>query len=134
MTEPVSVEVFVERCNRLMNGQPPELILQKAHDLLFNVECWTKGARARDQQGRPVRPEDPNAVSWDIEGAVSICCNNFGILPPYFMRLLDHIAVSVREWKVMGVDDANERLDHASILQLLRLAIEHVQSGHGRSF
>lgn len=125
-----SVEVFFERCNALMGGQEPWEILQNTYDLLSNEACWTQGARARDQEGVPVQPEDPNAVAWDIEGAVAISCNSFGILPPYFMVVLDQVAMEMR---CIGVNEANEAFTHEGVLELLSRAIMRVHSEHGRN-
>ena len=40
-------------------------------ELLSKPTSWTKNAYARDQHGKPVRPNDPSATSWCLEGAIS---------------------------------------------------------------
>jgi len=42
----------------------------------FIERGWTQGELARDKQGNAVRPEDPNAVCWCVEGAIKAAgCN-----------------------------------------------------------
>ena len=38
--------------------------------LLNSGTAWCKGANARDADGLPCAPRSPNAVSWDLTGAL----------------------------------------------------------------
>lgn len=75
-----------------MVGQKPEDVLAKAVEMIRDPCQWTRGARARNELGQPVHPADPTAVAWDMEAAVAMACNPYGILPPFFMVLLDEVA------------------------------------------
>jgi hypothetical protein len=116
-----SVDSFLARCNALMEGKSPREILEQALSKLAEPHHWTQGARARDGQGAVVRPEDPTAVCWDIEGAIAVSCNRFGVLPPYFMVLLDSVAEDEFGYPY-GASHFNEHYDHDSVLTLLRIA------------
>jgi len=120
-----SIDTFLARCNTLMGGQSPKDILRQAHRLLEDPVHWTRGARARDDNGRTVRPEDPNAVRWCLEGAVALACNDFGILPPYFMVLLDQTAEE-DFGHMSGASLFNEHYGHEAVLILLKCAMLRV--------
>jgi hypothetical protein len=115
---------FLERCNALMQGQDPVTVLRRALEIIREPEQWTPRSRALDANNNPVRPEDPNAVCWCIEGAIALACNNFGILPPYFMLVLDQTSM---EYGCDGVNLLESALDHAGVVEFLERVIERVQ-------
>lgn len=49
----------------------------KAYQLLEKPEAWTKGAAARDRDGRSVDFNHPDAICWCVTGAIEKCypCN-----------------------------------------------------------
>jgi len=59
-------------------------------------------------------------VCWGIEGAVARMCNNWGILPPYFMLLLDSEA---QEYGVDSVNLFEDFVTHEAVVQLLERAV-----------
>jgi hypothetical protein len=103
-----------------MMGQKPVDILRKALALIQDESRWTQEAYARDAQGRRVRPYDPAATCWCIEGAVAISCNPAAILPPFFMVLLDKIA---EELGYESVGLLNDGAHHHVVLRVLEEAI-----------
>jgi hypothetical protein len=103
-----------------MMGQRPEVILRKAYALIADEQHWTQEAYARDAAGRQVKPYDPTAVKWCIEGAVAISCNPAAILPPFFMVLLDKIA---EELGYESVGLLNDGAYHRTVLYVLEEAI-----------
>jgi len=117
-----SADSFLVQCNLLMCGQPPKEILRKALATLEDPSRWTQGALARDQYGRSVRPASPHAVCWCMESAVAMACNPYGVLPPYFMILLDEVAEE-DFGHLYGAPLFNEHYGHDAILTLLKLAI-----------
>lgn len=117
--------VFLDRCNALMQGQDPITILRRALEIIREPEQWTPKARALDAQGARVRPEDPTAVRWCIEGAISLACNPYGLLPPYFMKVLDEVAT---EYGCYGVNLLEDAFDHAGVVGFLERVIEKIQS------
>ena len=117
---------FLERCNRLMLGQSPNVILRKAYDRIKDPDCWTTKAQARDEEGKMVRPDDPRAVRWDVQGAVAISSNPFGILPPWFMVYLDGLA---QEEGITDVGNYNDIMRHDVVLGLLVKAVARLENG-----
>ena len=104
-----------------MAGQQPSDILRKAAKLIEDPDRWAKGARARDTEGYAVEAKDPTATSWCLEGAIAITCNPFGILPPYFMVLLDSVAEEYFDFP-WGAPRFNEYYSHESVIRLLEIA------------
>jgi hypothetical protein len=47
---------------------------QKAAALIAQPRAWTTGAWARDARGNAVPPRSPEAVSWDMDGAIKKVC------------------------------------------------------------
>lgn len=94
--------------------------------MIRDPDRWARGARARDAEGNAVSARDPDATSWCLEGAVAICCNEYGILPPYFMLLLDSVAEDHFgfEW---GAPLFNEHFTHEAVLDLLELAAQKAE-------
>jgi hypothetical protein len=45
-------------------------ILQAARERISDPERWTTYASARDRKGTAVRPSSPQAVRWDVVGAL----------------------------------------------------------------
>jgi hypothetical protein len=117
---PRSAEEFLEKCNQLMMGQRPEEILRKAHALIADERNWTQEAWARDASGKMVKPYDPAAARWCIEGAVAISSNPAAILPPFFMILLDKVA---EEMGYESIGLLNDGAHHATVLRALEEAI-----------
>ncbi len=111
-----TTDAFLERCNALMQGQDPEAVLRRALEIVREPEQWTNEFRAITADRRRCRPEDPDAAAWCIEGAVSLACNPYGILPPYFMLVMDDVA---REYGCDTVNLLEDALDHAGVLEFL---------------
>ncbi len=54
----------------------------KVKDFFDNENKWTKGAFARDVLGNKLQhPEDPDAVSWNLSGAIAL--NYFYFVPEH---------------------------------------------------
>lgn len=119
-----SVNEFLESTDVLTSGKNSLQILREVRELLSVEDRWTKGARARDEVGRPVRAEHPNAVAWCVEGAVAKVCNPFGITPFSMMRLLDKtIRIIFRTEEEITASMYNELMHHDAILYMLDEAI-----------
>lgn len=112
---------FLERCNRLMLGQDPKDILRRAADRIRDPAHWTVQAPARDAQSRWVKPHDPSAVRWDIQGAIAIECNPYGIFPPFFMKLLDELA---EKYGCESIGMFNDAYSHDRVLRIMAEAEE----------
>lgn len=118
-----STDSFLEGCDDLMTGQTPKAILQKAYDRISDKAKWTRGAVARNANGGKVRPDSTEAVCWDIEGAVSLACNPYGILPPFFIKLLDGVA---EEYGTISSGLLNDHFSHEIVLEALSKAYNRV--------
>ena len=115
--------------NPALMCRPPQEIFRIARMLLTDIELWSQGARARDEDGHPCLPHDARACQWSMNGALAIASNPYGITPPALLELLDGI---VKEWKLVerlylegGVelwetcDDFNDHRPHRFVLALL---------------
>lgn len=118
--------------------RPPHEILRIARILLTDISLWTQGARARDALGKKVKPHDPRAVCWSLNGAIAIASNPHGITPPGLLMFLTNI---VKEWRLIvllykadefelweDVDDFNDQRPHRFILALLDEAITRLET------
>lgn len=128
-----SVESFFDQCNALTSGKSSLQILRETRAFLSDESRWTKRALARDQEGYPVRPEDPTAVAWCLEGAVSLACNPFGIVPPSMLKLLDKVVsiIFLTEEDITACMYNELADEHSDILYLLdeAILIEEVKLG-----
>lgn len=77
----------------LLSGKSPRKVLELAKKLLESCDCFCRGAKARNVDGRPVHPAHPDAVAWDIEAIVGICANPMAIVPIPLLELLDQAAI-----------------------------------------
>ena len=123
--------------NPALMKHSPRDTLRIARMLLENPVLWTQGARARDSQGKRVKPNAPTAVCWSVSGAIGIASNRWAIAPPELLRMLDSI---VKEWGMVapvwldgpeiweGCDDFNDQRPHRFILALLDEAITRLES------
>ena len=68
-----------------------------------------------------VKPHDPAAVCWDVEGAIAIECNPYGILPPFFMKLMDEVA---GKYGFDSIGQFNDTYTHEHILRIMAEAEE----------
>ena len=59
----------------------------KIRDFFDNVDKWTKGVYARNASGDEVMPEDPDAVSWNLSGAIVL---NYFYLVPYHLKTKEY--------------------------------------------
>jgi hypothetical protein len=75
----------------LMSGRRPLDIMRMARLFLSEEILWTSEALARDDAGNNVRPNNPRASSWSVEGALALMSNESATLPLYFARVLDHV-------------------------------------------
>ena len=119
-----SVQAFFDQCDALTSGKTPLQILRETRAIFGERHRWTKGARARDRNGQWVRPEDPSAASWCLEGAVASVCNPFGISPPSMLKLLDKVVSIIfltEEEVTAGM--YNELMTYEDIIYLLDEAI-----------
>ena len=80
-----------------------------AHSLLSDPKHWTRGAFARDASGFRCDPSDPDAVTFDLVGAVARC-HDLPVAGAY-LRLA---AAGVRFPALV-----NDRVSHCEVVALL---------------
>lgn len=54
-----------------------------------------------------------------------MACNPYGILPPFFMKLLDKVAA---EYGAISIGDLNDNFRHDVVLEALQRAIARCQT------
>jgi hypothetical protein len=107
-----------------MRGQTPQSILLRALWVLRDPNRWVSFHRAADVNYNWVPANDPRAVRWSIEGAVAMACNPEGVLPPFFMKLLDEVSLEL--YREESVNCLEEYCRHQHVVQVLQRAIERV--------
>jgi hypothetical protein len=106
----------------LMAGQGPQSILLRALWVLRDPNRWARQYFAEDEDRNWVPNNDPRAVRWSISGAVAAASNPEGIMPPYFMKLLDEATLSL--YREESVNCLEEYCSHGHIVQVLLRAVE----------
>jgi len=99
-------------------------VLLAAAALLEKDGGWTQGASARDKSGEPVGVDAPQAVSWDIHGALarvaeSITSSAFNVAEEVLRSRLP--PGGIPEW-----NNAPERTQ-AEVVMLLRETAAHAE-------
>ena len=125
LAPPTPSEEFLEESLPLMGGQTPQNVLLRALWVLRDPNRWVAHCRAADIQGNPVPPTDPRAYKWCLEGAVAMASNPDGVMPPYFMKLLDEVVMELYR-EECGVNCLEEYCYHGHIVRVLQRAIERV--------
>lgn len=110
----------------LFAGRSARTIVKDARELLADIDRWTNSFVAIDQYGRTVKPLDPTAIRWSVEGALAKCSNDWGLAPPSLLIFLDELAVAEFDlepdmplWMV-----ADLVFDHDTVLAFLDRAAE----------
>jgi hypothetical protein len=106
----------------LMGGQSPQSILLRALWVLRDPNRWARTYFAEDADRKWVPNNDPRAVRWSIEGAVAMACNSAGVLPPFFMKLLDETSMEL--YREDSVTCLEEYCYHGHVVQVLLRAAE----------
>lgn len=125
LAPPTRSEEFLERSLPLMWGQTPLNILLRAFWVLRDRRRWVNFAYAVDEDWNEVHVTDPTAVRYSLEGAVAMASNPYGLLPPYFMKLLDEVIMELYG-EDGGVGCLEEYCGHRTVLLVLKRAIERV--------
>lgn len=118
--------LFLAQCDALTGGRGPKDILTPALHLLLCEERWCQEAQACTAEGYVCRINDPQAAKYSIEGALAVCSNQVGVVPPSLMRLMDCMVIDFLElgteagiWEDRDVAWYNDHFDHLSIVELL---------------
>lgn len=70
MSKRVQRQRAAKRRERNRRREGALAIIARASELLSQEENWTRGAWARDPEGRPVAPWDPEATAFSLSGAL----------------------------------------------------------------
>lgn len=115
-------QAFIDHCNALTSGQSLPEILQRVIQLLSDETKWCQGAFAMSADGQRVKAGSPEAVAWSIEGAVGVCSNEYGVIPPNILKYLDQLVFGLT-----GKDETvgwyNDRSTHENMLRFLHEAL-----------
>jgi hypothetical protein len=112
---------FLARCDELTNGKTLDVILLEVIALIGDYRFWCQDAQACTTDRRPVRPRDPNATFWSIEGAIGYVSNQAGVVPPFIVRYLDALVLEITGCG-MGVGWFNDTYDHGTVIDFLEEA------------
>jgi len=100
-------------------------VLSKMEELLATPDRWTKEADARDECGHEIRPTDPDAFCFCLNGAATACGAEGQIY-----RLIDETLweATGEEFWAESWNDAPERT-HSEVLEVLAKAKTLIASG-----
>lgn len=124
-----SIDLFNERT-------PSEILLATKQRL--RPDAWTKAAVARDARGRNVKPLDPNACCWCVEGALAVESNPYGLIPPILLQLIDAAAIHVAthlglhtpnsEFSITTMAELNDMASFEVVHAALDVALEYANT------
>lgn len=101
-------------------------LLTDARDLISDPSKWTKGAMARNKDGKLTSPTDEESVSYCAIGALVVCRP----IEPYFttyhkaVRILNRIAKGRSGDKTIDRFNDSAHRQHWEILKVFDQAIE----------
>lgn len=124
LAPPMRAEEFLQGSLPLLQGQTPQNVLLRALWVLRDPNRWVSFSRAVDEDFNSVPVNDPRAARWSIEGAVAAASNPEGVLPPFFMKLLDEVSLEL--YREESVNCLEEYCRHQHVVQVLQRAIEKV--------
>lgn len=101
--------------------------LTRTAEILKTPEQWTQGVFARTPEGEPVKPKDPRACSWCLLGALAMVSNEFGIIAPPLLRLIEDVMHSIYQDKFASIGEMNDYIDHESLLVFLDKSLARFQ-------
>ena len=109
-------------------------VLRDVRALLAEPEGWTQERFARDSTGSRVPTHDPEAVCWDLTGAISKCLRNHPgeeevVLDEVLEAMLSFIDPSL---SMVGWNDAEGR-EHGEVLNLIDKGIERLEAEGARA-
>lgn len=122
----MDTDSFLHDCDALMTGLSPVEIWSGVCETLSDPNSWCQGAKAMDATGCMVRPMDPDAVFFSIEGAVAYHSNLVGVVPPYMLRLLDQYVLDFLNigepagiWNEHDIGWFNDYATHDTVVRYL---------------
>ena len=106
-----------------------QIFLREVRAQIEDENRWTKGALARDSDGRPRDPTGESATCWCLAGAVIVAVDRAYV--DDIIRLLDRCVPNgpwglAAEHPYVRYNDHDD-VTHADVLRLLDQAIEEVR-------
>ena len=111
-------------------------ILRNARAMIHNKDRWTRGALARNEQGKSVDPDSNQACQWCAIGAVMSSIRTFSNkrTPRYLTQnkvaqISADLGTIIREStsEVAGIEECNDRLGHTAVLAIFDEAIRRAE-------
>jgi len=81
----------------------------KVRDVFTTPATWIKGMYARDGEGNGIRPQDPEAKCFCLQGAIRKCYDPAGDFSKEYMRVRDLVCTRLGGSDIPSWNDADER-------------------------
>lgn len=105
-------------------------VLQKAKELISNPDRWTQGSPARDIDGGEVEPDDSNAHTFCILGAISKACG-FSDSISIILSLCDSDEIMKllyeKDSDYISMFNDNENTTHEDVMKFFDIAIKEAE-------
>jgi hypothetical protein len=91
--------------------------LSKIAKLLESEKSWTQGTMARNQEGLAVLPTSPEAVAFDLYGAIDVCYKD---IEAALVKGKVRVWLEKSKWKNSSIHAFNDVSTHAEILAMVK--------------
>jgi hypothetical protein len=103
-----------------LNTPPSDKLLLGVITLIGDYNCWCQDAYAVTADGSKTKPVSPDAVAWDILGAVAKLTRG-GLVPRRVLAFFDYMVLEVTG-DDRGVEWFNDAYDHGRVIDFLETA------------
>ena len=99
-------------------------VLMRAWSLIEPVDRWTTRASARNRNGQPTAPDDPEACCWCVTGAVERIVADLGVDDAILFAVIERLGNSAEAlFGTRAIGFINDREGHEAVRRLFEHAL-----------